>query len=251
MLILVLDRHYKTVTFASQLLEILNLLRVSGWSSSKIAPQSLNVQKVTGALTNSVFFVSSSVPRTPTLLLRIYGSSSETLISHARELHTLLILSSQYHFGPKVYGTFANGRIEEYFDSVALTPLCLRDSKTSRWIGARMAELHTVDLDVIERHFSKEGNGSRTGVERNVKSWLPPARDVLALTCVSDASRKEFDLDGFERTWARYLRWISKMEEIDGPSKRVFSHNDTQYGNLLRLRRLADGTPEHRQVSDG
>jgi choline kinase len=204
---------------------------------------------VSGALTNSVFFVFSSIPCAPTLLLRIYGSSSESLISRLRELHTLHLLSSQYHIGPKVYGTFSNGRIEEYFDSVTLTPSDLRDKKISRWIGARMAELHSVDLELVEPYFSEgKCQGWKIGVEKNVKSWLVPARDVLGLPCISEATREIFDLDGFEQDWVRYMRWVSKMEDIGGASKRVFAHNDTQYGNLLRLKQLPEGTPEHRQV---
>jgi len=189
------------------------------------------------------------MPCTPTLLLRIYGHSSESLISRLQELHTLHVLSSRYHIGPKVYGTFANGRIEEYFDSITLTPSDLRDKTISRWIGARMAELHSVDIDVVEYRSSRGAKGWTTGVEKNIKSWLPPARNVLLLPGVSESTRMAIDLDSFEKDWVRFMRWVSKMEAVDGASKRVFAHNDAQYGNLLRLKRLTEGAPEHRQVS--
>jgi choline kinase len=229
-------------------LNILRQLNVTAWN--EIAPDAVKIHKVSGSLTNAVFFVScSSVPKTPTLLLRIYGPSSGSLISRPRELRTLHALSSQYRIGPRVYGTFENGRVEEYFDSVTLGPSDLRDQRISRLIGARMAELHSVDIAVVE-DSSKEGEvgGWEIGVKRNVKSWMPPAREVLALPNFPDASRKELDIDSFEDEWREYLLWLSRFEAAEGPSRRVFSHNDAQCGNLLRLTKPGEGTAEHRQV---
>ncbi|GAA5821401.1 hypothetical protein JCM10212_000283 [Sporobolomyces blumeae] len=87
----------------------------------------------------------------PTLLLRIYGPSSGSLISRRNELHILHTLSSQYGIGPRVLGTFSNGRVEEYFHSRALVKEEMRDPKVSRWIGRRMRELHSVELDKMVR----------------------------------------------------------------------------------------------------
>jgi choline kinase len=249
------DRRYKSSKFAIQLLDILRQLNISTWLDDQITPNTLTVRKVSGSLTNAVFFVSCpSVPKTPTLLLRIYGPSSGALISRPRELRTLHALSSQYRIGPKVYGTFLNGRIEEYFDSVTLTPADLRDQKMSRLIGARMAELHSVDIAVVEEDSLPEGEMGGLevglGVMSTVKSWLAPARQVLALPSFPDESRKQLDIDRFEEEWRRYTRWLSRTEKTEGPSRRVFSHNDAQAGNLLRLTKPKEGGAEHRQVSD-
>jgi len=225
---------------------------VPSWQESKILPDSIKICKVAGSLTNVVFFVSCpSRPLIPTLLLRIYGPSSGALISRPRELHTLHILSSRYYIGPRVYGTFRNGRVEEYFDSVTLTASDLRDENISRWIGARMAELHCVDIEAIEETSPAtrgEGKGWEIGAKKNVKAWLAPAREVLALPAVSQTSRRDLDLDVFMELWERYMRWLMMFEKTEGASRRVFAHNDTQYGNLLRLERIEDGLPEHHQV---
>jgi len=152
------------------------------WQESELTPDLIKISKVSGSLTNAVFFVSCpSEPIIPTLLLRIYGSSSGALISRPRELHTLHILSSRYRIGPRVYGTFGNGRVEEYFDSVTLVASDLRDENVSRWIGARMAELHCVDIEAIEETSPVtrgEGKGWEIGAKKNVKAWLAPAREV-------------------------------------------------------------------------
>ncbi|KIJ68673.1 hypothetical protein HYDPIDRAFT_165415 [Hydnomerulius pinastri MD-312] len=246
-------RSYKSSQFATQLLSILVALRVSGWYKARLNSSSLSVYKVSGSLTNAVYFVSSSSsPPVPTLLLRIYGPSSGSLISRSHELHTLHVLSSRYHIGPRIYGTFENGRIEEYFDSVTLVPSDLRDETTSRWIGARMAELHSVEISAVEGPLtvsSLEGKSWEIGVKKNVKAWLPAAREVLAHPNMDENDRVALDIDGFCEQWARYMRWISHTEKTEGTSRRVFAHNDAQYGNLLRLtRELVEGTPKHRQI---
>jgi choline kinase len=160
------------------------------------------------------------------------------------------MLSSQYHIGPLVYGTFENGRIEEYFESTTLTPNDIREPLISRWIGARMAELHSVDIDVVEGNSTqtREGKGWETGVEKNVRLWLGPARQVLALPSISDIVRRDLDLHRFEQEWHRYMLWLSKVDDLRTGSRRVFAHNDTQYGNLLRLKHPSEGLDEHRQV---
>lgn len=245
-------RHYKSPSFALKLLDSLRILHVPSWSNAEISSQDIRIHKVSGSLTNAVFFVSCPFVRgTRTLLLRIYGASSDSLISRPRELHTLHILSSQYHIGPRVYGTFENGRIEEYFESTTLSASDIREPRISRWIGARMAELHSVDIEVVEDtslQFRGEGMGWGVGVKKNVKSWLDPAQEVLALSSVSAAIREELDLKRFKEEWAAYTRWLSTVDDVNHGSRRVFAHNDAQYGNLLRLKHLTEGLDEHRQV---
>lgn len=244
-------RHYKTTEFALTLLDIFDVLRVPSWSKATIVPNAIKIHKVSGSLTNAVFFVSLPHNSTRTLLLRIYGGSSGALISRPRELHTLHVLSSTYHMGPRVYGTFENGRLEEYFDSETLTAADIRVPKISRHIGARMAELHGVDIAAIEDPSVFAQGATRSwqiGAQKNVKSWIPPARKVIALPVISDEIRRELDLDVFEERWEKYMKWMKVLEKAEGASKRVFCHNDAQYGNLLKLRKMQEGTPEHRQV---
>jgi len=143
-----------------------------------------------------------------------------------------------------VYGTFENGRFEEYFDSQALTPSDLRDKVISRWIGARMAELHRVDINAIERPSAHHEDTAK----KNVKLWLFPAQAVLALPAVKASVRAKINLDAFRVQWEKYMQWLNDVESREGASRRVFAHNDTQYGNLLRLAKRERNIPEHRQI---
>lgn len=114
-----------------------------------------------------------------------------------------------------------------------------------------MAELHSVDIEVIEQTSSLtrgEGKGWEIGARKNVKSWLGPAQEVLALSSVPEAIRSELDLNSFKEEWERYMEWLTLVDDVNNGSRRVFAHNDAQYGNLLRMKRLTKGVDEHRQV---
>ncbi|KAH9065704.1 kinase-like protein [Lactarius vividus] len=234
-------RQYKSNGFAQQLLDILRILRVPSWSQATGPLPIPTIKKVSGSLTNAVYFVSS--PSSRTLLLRVYGPSSGSLISRPRELHVLHVLSSRYQLGPRIYGTFTNGRVEEYFDSVTLKPTDIREPRMSGHIGARMAELHSVDVATVER--LSRGSSVELGVRKNVHSWLPPARGVLALPGITPAIRKELDLDLFQSKWESYMKWL-RDTRVD--ARPVFCHNDAQYGNILRLNKATEGVPDHHQI---
>lgn len=163
-------RQYKQTQFAKDLLQLLQYdLKVPGWStlSQDTTQDQVSIYKVSGSLTNAVFFISFPHPeeassnqasshnghpheQPPTVLLRIYGPSSGNLISRKKELHVLNTLSACYGIGPAILGTFANGRVEEYFESRALYKDEMREPRISRWIARRMRELHSVDLSLME-----------------------------------------------------------------------------------------------------
>ncbi|KAG8748870.1 hypothetical protein FRC12_013749 [Ceratobasidium sp. 428] len=280
-------RKYKTTPFRQALLQVLQAIRVPTWASAALEPEHVQISKVSGALTNAVFFISyspnapptstpvpqssaSSAPHlshrssssvystTPrTVLLRIYGPSSSTLISRTDELHTLHILSSVYRIGPRVLGTFQNGRVEEWFDSSALTSDDLRDPVVSRWIGMRMRELHSVDVLKV---VGPTWNGQET-IVNNVRCWRGAAQEVLDMLKAKEDKgeittghfwhgvREKLDLAKFGRAWDAYWTWLQKWEEEHGRSEMVFAHNDTQYGNLLRWNKPSTGKPDHHRVS--
>jgi choline kinase len=154
-------------------------------------------------------------------------------------------LSSKYKIGPLIYGTFDNGRIEQHFDSVALTSADLRDPEISRWIATRMAELHQVDVDDVE---GPSPSGHEDTVKKNAEAWLPHAREVLSLPVAQPSSSRAFNIDALADQWKKYMRWISDVEAKEGASPRVLAHNDAQYGNLLRMNPHSPNPKGHRQV---
>jgi choline kinase len=218
-----------------------------------ITPAVLAVQKVPGSLSNSIFFISCpSVPATMTILLRIYGLPSGFFISRPQELRTVITLSSQFHIGPRIYGTFENGRVEEYFESVTLTASDLRNPEISNWIAFRMAELHSVDIGTVDEAWSlSEADGFESGLGLNdtIKSWLHIAWELLDPPIVDRRCEGYLGLDAFENQWQRYLEWLSDFEGREGRSRRVLSHNDVRRRNILRLTEPDAKTLDYRQVS--
>lgn len=243
-----LESDMRKLSFKMDLAKILQALGFKGWTAPTIS-----IEKVSGSLTNAVFFVHNNVNASvnagqSTLLLRIYGPSTSSLISRRHELHMLHVLSTRYGIGPRVYGTFVNGRVEQYFDSAPLTPGEMREPTVSRWIGRRMRELHGADVRGLLLPEDMDGGSlPEEGVRRNVRKWIGPAKRVANALQDRDERIREIDLERFEREWEEYWTWLMNWEKRHGKSERVFAHNDTQYGNLLKLRNA--GTMEdHKRI---
>lgn len=60
--------------------------------------------------------------------------------------------------------------------------------------------------------------------------------------------KEEIDLDRFYREWHAYVDWLKEWEKQHTVSPRVFAHNDTQYGNLLRLAYPKENGPNHHRI---
>ncbi|WWC64747.1 uncharacterized protein I303_107358 [Kwoniella dejecticola CBS 10117] len=268
--------EWRHPVFKQKVLSILRRLRVPLWSSDLLTPSSIHLQKVSGALTNAVFFVTynpspdptspsesplltPTMPASdpahppplkpdqypPTILFRVYGPSSDALISREEELRILHVLNTEYHFGPKMYGTFQNGRVEQFFPSRALTAKELRQPNVYRSVARRMRELHSVELRLIGYEHGKD---TEPMVWRCIEEWAASAEPVLD-TLASAGGKWEtwvenFGLHRLRKEVDTYRRWI---EGEPGKGKGVvFAHNDTQYGNLLLLDGdLPPNQPEH------
>ncbi|KAF8425845.1 kinase-like domain-containing protein [Tirmania nivea] len=237
--------------FKEEVLKLAHTLRCKGWR--KIALErfkELEIKRISGALTNLVYMVSppplppvgkavdggpttiSTSTKKPTkLLLRIYGDQVSHLIDRETELSILRRLARK-KIGPRLLGTFQNGRFEEFFHAETLTKDDIRNPETSRQIAKRMRELHEgVDLEEAE---------VRAGpvVWLNWEKWVGRAREIM----------KEVETRGahegmlvawkvFEEAVGRYREWLVARYGGEEELKRqlVFAHNDTQYGNILRM----------------
>lgn len=242
-----LDNLQSKTAFQRDTLAIIRDLEIPGWTSQRIRPSHLHIQRVSGAYTNAVYFVSyapstpSLSPRSPPkLLLRIYGPSVSNLLSRATELahlHKLSLLD----IGPRLLGTFANGRVEEYLLSHPLNKYDLRNPRTSKWIAMRMRELHSI--------YPKPH--AKYQVWKNIFNWIKQAdrvskrlRRLNRVTPVQRQALDEIDLPRLHGELHAYRQYMDTWEEKTG-RKVVFAHNDTQYGNILRLDRPPLNQPAH------
>jgi choline kinase len=178
------------VVFKSELLRLTHTLELKGWRKLPMeSAAEIDVVRLSGALTNAVYKVTppqnipppkaedgsyTLVPRRPPpkLLLRIYGPQVDHLIDREKELQVLRRLCRK-NIGPKVLGTFNNGRFEEYLDARPLTPEELREPTTMKQIAKRMRELH----EGIELQEEERENGPR--VFHNWDKWVDRCEQVI------------------------------------------------------------------------
>lgn len=197
--------------FKNDIIRLAHTLKLKGWRQVPLEGGDLiSVQRLSGALTNAVYVVTppseadlppppsstttptttgvseSSDPagsgaRTPRqqrprrpekLLLRIYGPQVEHLIDRDSELSVLRRLARK-KIGPRMLGTFRNGRFEQFFDATTLTPADLREPETSCHIAKRMRELH----DGVEILPEEEAEGP--GVWKNWDRWVGKAEQIM------------------------------------------------------------------------
>lgn len=211
----------------------------------------LAIHKVSGALTNAVFFVSapdlgSDAP--PTVLVRVYGPASDSLISRRVELHVLHTLSSNYGIGPAVFGTFSNGRVEQYFRSRALDKEEMRQPRICRWIARRMRELHSVPAEQMRppdlspapgssleaaanKRDSGAGSGSLLGLHSNHSS-----SSLLSSSSQSSAFSFSSALSSSSVASSRSTSYAAPASPATGPGRPGFSESNapkkrrSQYG---------------------
>ncbi|GAB7349743.1 hypothetical protein MBLNU459_g0475t2 [Dothideomycetes sp. NU459] len=256
-------------TFKYEIVRLTHTLRLKGWRRVPMEMSGeIEVERLSGALTNAVYVVSpphnlpqqrpstsgmeeakiTHRPAPPRLLLRIYGPQVEHLIDREAELQILRRLARK-HIGPRLLGTFNNGRFEEFFHARALTPNELRNPDTSKQIAKRMRELHE-GVDLLERERD-EG----AFVWRNWDKWQQRVENVVSwldsqilqhsggkVHTGADAWKNRGLVCGtewavFKQTLEKYRVWLEAQYGNASHLRQryVFAHNDTQYGNILRL----------------
>lgn len=160
--------------FKNEIIRAAHTLKIKGWRKVPLdAGDSVDVERLSGALTNAVYVVtpptdlplSDSKVKPKKILLRIYGPQVEHLIDRDNELRVLQRLARK-KIGPRLLGTFKNGRFEQFFNAITLTAPDLREPETSRQIAKRMRELHD-GIDLL--HTEKEAG---PGVWKNWDQWL-------------------------------------------------------------------------------
>ncbi|KAJ5091276.1 hypothetical protein NUU61_006146 [Penicillium alfredii] len=259
------------LTFKTDILRIAHTLQLKGWRKVQMeAAGEIEVVRLSGALTNAVYVVKPPkhlpAPKAddgsavlvsrkppPKLLLRIYGPQVEHLIDREKELQILRRLGRK-NIGPRVLGTFQNGRFEEYFEARTLTPKDLRIPDTAKQIAKRMKELHT-GIELLEEE--REGGPK---IFKNWDKWVDRCEQVTTwldkeiqspqneAKAASEPWRRRGFVCGvpwalFRKAVDNYRLWLiascGGIQEIK--QRLVFAHNDiltglqTQYGNLLRL----------------
>lgn len=253
------------LSFKNEIVKLAHTLRLKGWRRVPLERGGdIEVERLSGALTNAVYVVCPPKDLVltaansehkhkppPKLLLRIYGPQVEHLIDRESELSILRRLARK-KIGPRLLGTFNNGRFEEFFNAQTLTFDDLRVPDTSKQIAKRMRELHD-GIDLLERE-REDG----PFVWQNWDKWVSRCEEVITyldkeILSGAKGKREPWRTRGlicgvewklFKTAIDNYRKWLGEIYRDKGGVNRnlVFAHNDTQYGNILRLIPEAQGS---------
>ena len=238
-------------TFKYEIVRLTHTLGVPGWRRVPMHDSGLvEVERLSGALTNAVYVVTppkdiqdpvsgdetstKRKARPKKLLLRIYGAQVDHLIDREIELAILRRLGRK-HIGPRLLGTFTNGRFEEFFNARALTAEEMRAPDISRNIAKRMRELH----DGVQLLASEISAGPF--VWQNIDKWMRRCERIVEWLERAAANNDEVlekisvkrkfvgaDFRLFKEALKHYRHWLEdSYGGQEGIRDRlIFAHND-------------------------
>lgn len=195
------------------------------------------IRRLSAAMTNTVYIISNSdcnlksdEPRK--LLLRIYGEGIDNVLDRRIELDWFVKVSKA-RAGPRLLATFQNGRIEEYIDSVTLTPRMMRDSDISRLIAKAMAKFHQLEMERDEVVLWKRIENWRNEARKAFKSLLKRFSQNQSVISKLEKIRSYGILEEseFRNEEGKFKKHFDKLVSYESPI--VPCHNDLQHGNIL------------------
>ncbi|XP_029378447.1 choline kinase alpha isoform X2 [Echeneis naucrates] len=195
------------------------------WKS--LDEEDFHITIIRGGLSNKLFLCSlpdsvqavGDEPRS--VLLRLYGAILQGAEAMVLESVMFAILAER-ELGPKLYGIFPQGRLEQFVPSRKLDTCELSDPSISAEVAEKMAKFHGMRMP-----FNKE------------PKWLFGTMDKY----LSQVMRVNFTRESHLRCFNRLLSYNlpqemdllkSLLESTHSPV--VFCHNDCQEGNILLLK---------------
>ncbi|KAH8329333.1 hypothetical protein KR074_008044 [Drosophila pseudoananassae] len=172
------------------------------------------------------------------VLLRIYGQTHgdngmENMITES----VVFALLSERNFGPKLYGIFPGGRIEQFLPARSLATAELGEQRISLKIAEKLGDIHSLTIPM-----SKEPDWIWTCMHR----WVSSFDGILKGKCLSKSKsspvlKKQMEL---LRTidYVEEIAWLKSVIE-SGDYPVVFCHNDLQEGNILMRQTQQERTP--------
>ncbi|KAB5574737.1 hypothetical protein PHYPO_G00212480 [Pangasianodon hypophthalmus] len=191
-----------------------------------ITQEDFEISIVSGGLSNLLYKCSlpdhvNPIRAEPScVLLRIYGAILQGVDSLVSESVMFAILAER-ELGPRLYGIFPEGRLEEYLPSKRLCTEHLQHPDISAEIANKMARFHRMVMP-----FNKEPKWLFVTMERYMEQ-------INNITFVREAHIKKFKKLMKYDLPAELANLRALLAET--PSPVVFCHNDVQEGNILLL----------------
>ncbi|XP_059190589.1 choline/ethanolamine kinase-like [Centropristis striata] len=210
-------------------------------SWKNIRESDFQISIVSGGLSNLLYLCSlpdhvhcvGEEPRQ--VLLRIYGAILQGVDSLVLESVMFAILAEKT-LGPKLYGIFPDGRLEQYFPNTRMLTDQLSDSSVSAEIATKLARFHEMSMP-----FNKEPMWLFGTIDKYVDQVMK-IKFLRKTHAVKYKKLMKFDLPAEVES----LRTLLAAT----PSPVVFCHNDVQEGNILILEEPDPNSTERLMLID-
>jgi len=165
------------------------------------------------------------------VLLRIYGPS----YGNAEIQLEIFNLLAAEELGPKLYGTFEEGRFEEYLVSSPLSWLEMTSEEVSSVVARKIAAIHKLEVQPL-------ANGSDWLIERykEYNQFIIGLRGIAPdFTPETLNSTKRIASELLANRYQQEIDYLSRLF-VESKSPLVFSHNDLHQNNILLLHHSLD-----------
>lgn len=158
------------------------------------------------------------------VLLRLYGDQSRGC-DMSIQLEIFNLLSSK-DLGPKLYGDFEDGRLEEFLPADSLTCEELMDSDISTVIAKKLARVHNLNPPIDK---------DETWLFNRLNDWVKDVSQIREFAILDGEMPPTSSKVADQLLSIDYSAEIKFLRDIlkNTRSPIVFSHNDLHQGNIL------------------
>lgn len=201
---------------------------------NKISSDDMIFKTVSGGLSNLLYYCSLPATHTPVtgepsqVLLRMYGQLLDRYDTKITD-SVITMLLSERKLGPKLYGIFPGGRLEEYIPARAMVCNELSDPLYSAIIARKLAIVHHLNVPI---------NKEPTWLSELFDLWLKQTRKLeKEISTITTSSSSSSEISKIEQELIRFdfeneIKILFRiLDQCESPV--VFCHNDLQEGNIL------------------
>lgn len=189
------------------------------------------VTQITGGQSNLIYLVSSTnltkiSSETPAcFLIRIHCQPAHQVFNDT----VIFSVLSERGLGPKLYGFFPGGRLEEFLPSRTLDTDIIKLPNIAQQVGAIFPKYHAIDVPI------SKNAGALQFIRHNLEAYKELGGTVHKMRPYSIKYEKEkvretISVDDLEREIEVFEKWTKALEDTI-----VFCHNDLAPLNVLEL----------------
>lgn len=206
------------------------------WPTTEL--EDVQLRKVTGGFVNRLHLITrtNSVDLEPaTVLIRHFGLGSNSFHEVPLASSTTLSATEQalvYYemgrrgWGPKVYGIFPGGRLEEYIDAHPLTADEACEPAISKDLASSYARLHSLQLPFRKRNFSLIANELKQALLKRQGSVVKKLEESGNADSIRLASVLQ------DTAWHVEIDWVSSLFDKH-QCKTAIAVGDSNFLNVL------------------